>query len=109
MNRLIVALGAVAMLVPSAAAFADSTTSAPAAVNVRTDDLDLTRADGKSRLTMRIADAAKEVCGDGFSRTHLLLVARTRACQAEVTAQVDAQVRTLEARRAGTVQVASVN
>lgn len=81
---------AAATLVVSGAAFAGapagkSFDTAPA-VTVRYDDLNLGSDRGTAALYRRIANAARQVCPDEFSRD-LTTVAASRACQAQAIAR----------------------
>jgi len=79
-----------AALAVSATAFAGAPISSPLdavpSVTVRYDDLNLTSDSGTAMLYKRIANAARQVCPDEFSRD-MMIVTASRACQAQAIAR----------------------
>ena len=69
--------------------------------------LDLASVDGQRRLAIRMDEAARAVCGDRLATIHLSLNEQSRACQAEVVADIRSRIeaRTADARQtsAGTL------
>ncbi|WEK46428.1 MAG: UrcA family protein [Candidatus Andeanibacterium colombiense] len=100
------------LLVLAACALASSasaaTTDNPFAqdkATLRLEGLDLSTADGQQRLDIRLDQAARAVCGDRLATVHLALGERSRQCQAEVIADVRAQIDARLAKAAGNAQV----
>lgn len=63
--------------------------------------LDLATVNGQRSLAIRMDQAARAVCGDRLSTVHLALEEQSRACQAEVKADIRARIeaRTADASR----------
>ena len=98
MNRLILAVGAAALALPSVAVFAG--TFGADSVAVRTDDLDLSTPDGRARLHQRVARSADTVCGRNLANIHLMLAERARQCRADTIANLEPRLNAI-ARRQG--------
>lgn len=87
----IVALAALMVTAPAAAAPRDNPFSADSAV-LDLHGLDLTSVDGQQRLAIRMDQVANTVCGEGMSSIHLALGAQARACHADVIADIRARI-----------------
>lgn len=90
MTRLIAALGAAALLLPTVAAA--NPFVQPDAM-VKADDLDLGTPDGRARLNSRIETAAEDVCGRNMDRIHLSVAAKARDCKVAVIDELEARQR----------------
>lgn len=100
------ALAALVMTAPAlAAAPANPFASDKAVLSLK--GLDLASVDGQRRLAIRMDQAARAVCGDRLATVHLSLDQQSRACQAEVIADIRSRIeaRTADAGHisAGTV------
>ena len=56
--------------------------------------LDLATVDGQRHLAIRMDQAARAVCGDRVATIHLALEEQSRACQAEVIADIRSRIET---------------
>ena len=92
----IAALAALMVAAPAFAAPRDNPFSADSAV-LDLRGLDLTSVEGQQRLAIRMDQAANAVCGEGMSSIHLALGAQTRACHADVIADIRARIATATA------------
>lgn len=91
---------ALAAIAAPVAASADETRS----VVVRYDDLDLANPSGRERLTTRVANAVKNVCGTKtFNRQMLAERASAKRCEADTRVRMEGQLASLFD---GAVQVA---
>ena len=88
MNRLMVALSAASMTLPSMAL---SNPFASERAVVKTNDLDLQTSEGRERLKLRVARAAVEVCGQQVSHIHPAVVAKARECRTAVIRDLASQ------------------
>jgi UrcA family protein len=85
------ALAAIMMAAPALAAPGDNPFSADS-VSLDLRGIDLTSVDGQHRLAIRMDKAANAVCGEGMSSIHLALGAQTRACRADVIADIRSRI-----------------
>jgi len=85
------ALAAILMAAPAFAATGDNPFSSDSAV-LDLRGLDLTSVEGQQRLAIRMDQAANAVCGVGMSSIHLALGAQTRACRADVIADIRSRI-----------------
>lgn len=69
-------------------------------------DLDLATADGQSRLTSRLREAAIDLCGARMQAIHLTLVSKSQRCQAEVIAEARGRIEELATRDSGAAYAA---
>ncbi|WP_395396666.1 UrcA family protein [Novosphingobium sp. BL-8A] len=81
---------------------------AKSSVMLKLDGLDLSTVQGQRTLDLRMAQAARAVCGDRLATIHLALAAQSRACQAEVKADIRSRIEQQMAD-AGNVRPASYN
>lgn len=65
--------------------------------------LDLSTVSGQQALAIRMDQAARAVCGDRLATVHLALEEQSRACQADVKADIRARIE-LRAADAGQVR-----
>lgn len=70
-------------------------------------NIDLATVDGQRRLAIRMDQAARAVCGDRLATVHLDLEAQSRACQADVVADIRSRIeaRTADAGHAAATPV----
>lgn len=90
------ALAAMMMAAPALAGPSDNPFSADS-VSLDLRGIDLTSVEGQQRLAIRMDQAASAVCGDGMSSIHLALGAQTRACRADVIADIRSRISTATA------------
>lgn len=76
-----------AMLALAAPAFAE-----PVSVAVPYGDLDLTKAEGRKTLDLRLARAMRRVCGETATARDVASVRNVKACLADVHTRVAPQV-----------------
>lgn len=111
MKMVFAALAAMAFGALSAsAAQAENTPENPLAkdrATLRLSGLDLATVDGQQRLAIRLDQAAAQVCGDRLASVHLALAEQSRACRAQVVADVRAQIERRQAAASGKLQFAS--
>jgi UrcA family protein len=98
MKFAIAALAATLVAAPALAATANNPFSADSTV-LDLRGLDLTSVDGQQRLSIRMDQAASAVCGEGMNTIHLALGAQTRACRADVIADIRTRIATATAAR----------
>ncbi|WP_395334475.1 UrcA family protein [Novosphingobium sp. BL-8H] len=79
---------------------------ARSSVTLKLDGLDLSTVEGQRTLDLRMGQAARAVCGDRLDTIHLALAAQSRACQAEVKADIRSRIEQQTAD-AGDVRPAS--
>lgn len=101
MKKGLLALGACA-LATSAVASANENPFAKDETILRLDGIDLATAEGQQRLSIRMDQAARAVCGDRLHNVHLALEARARECRTAVLADIRDQI---ESRVAATAAV----
>ena len=72
--------------------------------------LDLSTAEGQQRLAIRMAQAARAVCGDRLASVHLAMESKARACRTAVVADIRSQIeaRTASAARSSSVRLAAL-
>ena len=92
------ALAAALVATPSFAAPNDNPFSQDSAV-LDLRGLNLSTVEGQRRLAIRMDQAANAVCGEGLNRVHLALGEQTRACHAEVIADIRTRIATAMAAR----------
>lgn len=85
------ALAAILVAAPGYAASGSNPFSADSTV-LDLRGLDLASVDGQQRLAIRMDQAANAVCGEGMSSIHLALGAQTRACRADVIADIRTRI-----------------
>ena len=85
--------------VPSVCAASTENPLAKDQVVLSLRDLDLATVSGQRALAIRMDQAARAVCGDRLATVHLALEEQSRACQADVKADLRAriEVRTADA------------
>lgn len=101
MKAALAALAAVALTSPLLA----QTTDNPLAKDKVVLDLrklDLASVEGQRLLAIRMDQAARDVCGDRLSTIHLSLEEQSRACRADVIADIRSRI---EARTASAARV----
>jgi len=92
MLKATVAVMAAVMLAPALHAAEPVNPLAKSSVTMNLAGLDLTTPEGQRRLAIRMGQAARDVCGGRLSTIHLALDAQSRACQAEVKADIRARI-----------------
>jgi UrcA family protein len=85
------ALAAILVAGPGLAASGSNPFSADSVV-LDLRGIDLASVDGQQRLAIRMDQAANAVCGEGMSSIHLALGAQTRACHADVIADIRSRI-----------------
>lgn len=91
MKTIFAALAALACATPAFAAEPVNPFASSRAV-LSLKDLDLASVDGQQRLAIRMDQAARAVCGDRVASIHLALGEQSRACQAEVIADIRSKI-----------------
>ncbi|WP_435303419.1 UrcA family protein [Novosphingobium humi] len=110
MKILFAALAAVSLAAGASAAQAGTPGENPLARDsavLHLNGLDLATVAGQQRLAIRLDQAAAAVCGDRLAGVHLALEEQSRACRAEVVADIRAQIERRQAAAQGKVQFAS--
>ncbi|WP_375403934.1 UrcA family protein [uncultured Sphingomonas sp.] len=97
MNKAAFAALAALLSAPAALAATPDNPLARDRAVVSLDRLDLATVGGQQALAVRVNQAARAVCGDRVASIHLSLAEQSRACQAEVRADVRSRI---EARTA---------
>jgi UrcA family protein len=72
--------------------------------------IDFATVEGQRRLAIRMDQAARAVCGDRLDTVHLDMAANSRACQADVVADIRSRIEAravADARPAVPVRLAS--
>jgi UrcA family protein len=85
------ALAAILATAPAFAATSDNPFSTDSVV-LDLRGIDLASVEGQQRLAIRMDQAANSVCGVGMSSIHLALGAQTRACHADVIADIRSRI-----------------
>jgi len=106
MMKVMFAALAAASLMASTAASAENPLAKDSAT-LRLSGLDLSTVDGQQRLAIRLDQAAAAVCGDRLASVHLALEEQSRACRAQVVADVRARIEQRQASASAKVQLAS--
>jgi UrcA family protein len=96
MQEMMMKIGAAALaaILATAPAFAATHENPFSADSVVLDlrGIDLASVQGQQRLAIRMDQAATAVCGEGMSSIHLALGAQTRACHADVIADIRSRI-----------------
>lgn len=106
MKIVFAALAAFSVAAGGVAAHAENPLAKDSAT-LRLGGLDLSTPDGQQRLAIRLDQAAAQVCGDRLAGVHLALEEQSRACRAQVVADVRARIEQRQAAMTGKVQFAS--
>jgi UrcA family protein len=85
------ALAAILAATPALAMTDDNPFSADSVV-LDLRGINLASVEGQKRLAIRMDQAANAVCGEGMSSIHLALGAQTRACHADVVADIRSRI-----------------
>jgi len=103
------ALASLAFVATGVSATAAETPFARDKAVLHLDGLDLATVDGQQRLSVRMDQVARTVCGENLSHLHLSLERKAQDCRAAVVADIRTQIetRTAEAPAATPVHFAS--
>jgi len=91
MKKLLVAVAALCLAASGSAALAENPLAKESAT-LRLGGLDLSTVDGQQRLAIRLDQAAATVCGDRLASVHLALAEQSRACRAQVVAEIRGKI-----------------
>ncbi len=105
------ALGALAVLAiaPAVGATSPQNPFAKDSVVLNLRNIDLATVEGQRTLSLRMNQAARDVCGHDLATIHLAMEDQARSCQAAVVADISAQIQARSAlaeRTSRPVQVA---
>lgn len=102
-----VALAALMVAGPAFAAPSGNPFSADSAI-LDLRGLDLASVEGQQRLAIRMDRVATAVCGSNMSSIHLALGAQTRACRADVIADIQSRIAGASADAGASTQIAAL-
>ena len=88
MKKVTLAVLAACAIAPAVHAAEPVNPLAKSSVILKLDGLDLATVEGQRLLSIRMGQAAREVCGTGMAKIHLAMEAQSRECQADVVADV---------------------
>lgn len=92
MLKVTLAVLAASVFVPASHAAETENPFAQSAAILNLDGVDLATPEGQRKLSIRMDQTARKVCGERLYSIHLALEAESRQCRAEVSAELRSRV-----------------